>query len=96
MAGRGAASSTQTECGVSLVIIITNDGTGDEKASYTVRVAIGGDEDGLRTIATGRVHGHMRSDGWRALARRAVDSAAVDSAEGLGSLLITGGGKDDI
>ncbi len=52
-----------------LILIIHNDGTGtDDSANYNVTVRVN-----ERVIATRRVEGHNRADGWEELVRRIVE-----------------------
>ena len=61
---------------MSLILVFHNDGTGHESAAnYNVRVMIGGGTvANSRTIATGRVSGHSRPEGWEVLVRRWLNS----------------------
>ena len=54
---------------MSLILVFHNDGTGGETdANYDVSVLVGdGTKKGSTEIARGRVEGHDRSCGWRAL-----------------------------
>ena len=55
-----------------LRLIILNDGLGtDENASYEYRVYVN-----YELIDTGRVEGHNRKDGWRALVGMIAEEAA--------------------
>lgn len=57
-----------------LLVTLHNDGTGDENiANYDCKVLVTISPTKLQTIALGRVEGHKRGDGWRALLRKLAD-----------------------
>jgi hypothetical protein len=54
---------------VSLIIVLHNDGSGTETAAnYDVQVRVN-----QRVIATARVEGHNRADGWKALVKKFIE-----------------------
>ena len=67
---------------MSLILVFHNDqepGSLKEDASYNVRVLVGDGGPQSRTIASGRVEHHQRSDGWIPLVRRFLDEQAARS-----------------
>ena len=60
-----------------LLVLVHNDGTGsEEKANYDYEVRINNE-----VIERGRVQGHNRKDGWRALIREIVDHPPASIAD---------------
>ncbi len=57
-----------------LIVTIHNDGTGGENdANYNCEVLVTVTSRELKTIATARVEGHRRGDGWRELLKRVIE-----------------------
>jgi len=69
---------------MSLILVFHNDqkepGQLKEDASYNVQVLVGDGGPFSKTIASGRVEHHMRSDGWEILVRRFLDELAMQSS----------------
>ncbi len=61
---------------MSLVVIVRNVTSLAPTSDYDYWVRVGdGTREGSREIASGRVTGHVRADGWKALVQRVLDEA---------------------
>lgn len=59
---------------MALILVIQNISNLADVSDYNYEVLVGdGTPARSKTLATGRVGGHLRADGWQALARRVLE-----------------------
>ena len=58
---------------MALILVITNQSNLASTSDYNYQVLIGDGSPRSKTIAQGRILGHVRADGWQTLAQRLID-----------------------